>query len=187
MTGASSSPRTPAPRQAPTRVSVDRTFDATLEEVWELCSTKQGLESWWGPDGFSVTIHALELRAGGSLRYTMAATDPEMIAGMKAMGLPLSSECHARFTEVEPLRRIAYLHTVDFVAGVPPYEIAHTFELTKVAAGVRLVISFEKMHDEEWTGRATLGWTQELGKLARILESRRAGGSGRGGARARRG
>ena len=32
-------------------ITMERTFDATLHEVWELWTTKAGIESWWGPDG----------------------------------------------------------------------------------------------------------------------------------------
>ena len=35
---------------------------AKVEELWELWTTKQGFESWWGPDGFRVKVHALEAR-----------------------------------------------------------------------------------------------------------------------------
>jgi uncharacterized protein YndB with AHSA1/START domain len=159
----------------PRTVSVDRTFDASLEVVWELCTTKGGIESWWGPDGFTVTVQTLELRPGGVLEYTMEATDPAMIEGLRSMGVPVSTSARLRFQEVTPPRRLVYAHQVDFVPGVPTYEVVHTFELEKVAKGVRLVVSFERMHDEEWTGRATLGWTQELAKLGRVLETHRAG------------
>ena len=39
------------------------------------------------------------------------------------------------------------------------------------AEGVGLVLTFDAMHDEEWTQRATVGWESELGKLAKVLET----------------
>jgi hypothetical protein len=32
-----------------------------------------------------------------------------------------------------------------------------------------MVLTFDAMHDEEWTKRATMGWEMELGKLAKAL------------------
>ena len=44
------------------RIKLQRTFAATLDLVWELWTTKDGIESWWGPPGFEVTVSKLELR-----------------------------------------------------------------------------------------------------------------------------
>ena len=60
------------------RIILERSFAATLDEVWELWTTKEGIESWWGPDGYRVAVRKLELRAGGVLEYDMIAVAPEM-------------------------------------------------------------------------------------------------------------
>ncbi len=59
----------PAKRQ----ITLERTFEATVDEIWELWTTKEGLESWWGPEGFSVKVHKLDLRPGGERLYAMSA------------------------------------------------------------------------------------------------------------------
>ena len=56
------------------KIRIERTFQASLEEVWEMWTTREGIESWWGPDGFSVKVRTLELRPGGRLDYAMIAT-----------------------------------------------------------------------------------------------------------------
>jgi len=38
------------------RVRLERTYQAPIEDVWELWTTKEGIESWWGPGGFRVTV-----------------------------------------------------------------------------------------------------------------------------------
>ena len=35
------------------KITFERTFRATVGEVWDLWTTKKGLESWWGPQGFA--------------------------------------------------------------------------------------------------------------------------------------
>ncbi len=62
------------PKASKRRITIERTYKAPIEDVWELWTTKEGIESWWGPDGFSVKVHSIDLRPGGELRYAMTAT-----------------------------------------------------------------------------------------------------------------
>jgi uncharacterized protein YndB with AHSA1/START domain len=153
------------------RITLERTFQASLEDVWELWTTKEGIESWWGPPGFAVTVRSLDLRPGGELRYAMRAMAPEMIAFMKKEGMPVTQECRITFTEVAPPRRLAYLHLADFVPGVAPYEVATRVELEPSGASVRMRLTMDRMHDDEWTRRAVMGWEGELGKLEAVLRA----------------
>lgn len=153
-------------------VKIERTFKATPEEVWELWTTAEGIESWWGPDGFNVKVRKLELRAGGALQYAMIAVGPDQIAFMQKAGMPLSSETRAFFTEVTPPRRLAITCVVDFVPGVEPYESATVVELAARGDETHLVLTIEVMHDEQWTQMAVAGWEQELGKLAQAIAAR---------------
>lgn len=156
------------------RITIERTFEATLQDVWDLWTTKEGIESWWGPEGFTVTVQELDLRPGGELRYTMTATAPEMVTFMKQANMPVAQPCTVRYTEIETRRRLAYVNLVDFVPGVAAYDVATVVELHADGGKVRMVLSLDPMHDPEWTKRATMGWESELGKLARVIESRRS-------------
>ena len=156
------------------RITLERTYPGTLEELWALWTTAAGVESWWGPDGFSVTVRSLDLRPGGELRYTMTAVAPHTVAFMKSHGMPTATEARLRYTEVAPQRRLAWRHLADFIPGVAPYEVASAVELSATAEGVKLVLTLDRMHDETWTQRAVMGWEGELGKLAQALASRAA-------------
>jgi uncharacterized protein YndB with AHSA1/START domain len=151
------------------RVTLERTYKASLQDVWDMWTTKEGIESWWGPDGFSVTVRKMELRPGGELHYGMTATGPAQVEFMKAHGMKLTTEARLTYTEVTPPRRLAYTHLADFIPGVKPYGVEHLVELTEIGDSVRMVLTFEAMHDEEWTKRATMGWEMELGKLGKAL------------------
>ena len=72
-------------------ITIERTYPGLRADVWELWTTRAGIEAWWGPDGFSVTVQSLDLRAGGELRYTMSAVAPAMIAFMKQNNMPAST------------------------------------------------------------------------------------------------
>jgi uncharacterized protein YndB with AHSA1/START domain len=162
------------PRAAPRQTTIERLFDAPLDDVWDLWTTKDGIESWWGPDGFTVEVRALDLRPGGELRYAMIATAAPQIAFMKQAGMPLVTEARITYTEVTPRRRLAYDHLADFIPGVAPYLIGHTVELEPTAAGVHMRLTIDAMHDDTWTERAVMGWASELGKLAAQIAARQA-------------
>ena len=153
-------------------VTLERTFDASIEEVWDLWTTKDGVESWWGPDGFAVKVLTLDLRPGGLLLYTMTAVGADQIAFMKNAGMPLVSETRVTYTEIDPPRRLAYSTLADFIPGVEPYDVTTTVDLFSIPEGVRLVLTQDAMHDDSWTQMAVMGWESELGKLARVLEKR---------------
>ena len=153
------------------KVTIERFFDSPIEEVWDLWTTKEGIESWWGPDGFATTVQKLDLRPDGELLYTMTAIGPDQIEFMRKAGMPLVQVVRARYTEVVPPTRLAYTTIADFVPGVEPYDAATAVELSPTATGVRLVLTLDAMHDERWTQLAVMGWENELGKLALVLKS----------------
>ena len=147
------------------KVVIERTYRAKVVELWELWTTKQGFESWWGPDGFRVRVHALEAHEGGTLHYDMIADAPEMIAAMKQMGRPTSHEARARFTEIKPHDRLAITNVIDFLPGVKPYESTIVAEFFPSGETVRMVVTLDPMHNEEFTKMQTEGFSSQLSKL----------------------
>jgi uncharacterized protein YndB with AHSA1/START domain len=79
---------------------LERFFSATVQELWALWTTPEGIESSWGPDGFDVEVRALDLRPGGELAYVMTATAADQVDFMKKAGMPLATEARLTFTEV---------------------------------------------------------------------------------------
>ena len=155
-------------------ITIERTFNAAIEDVWALWTTADGIESWWGPEGFRVKVRTLELRPGGALHYDMIAVGPDQIAFMKKAGMPLSQLTRATYKEVKPHARLAFDCVVDFVPGVEPYETATVVELAARGVDTHLVLTIEAMHDERWTQMAVMGWESELGKLAQTLAKKSA-------------
>ena len=154
------------------KIVLERDFPGSVKDAWELWTTAEGLESWWGPDGFFVKVHAIDVRPGGVLLYSMTASGAEQRAFLERAGRPTSSDHRVTYVEVEPLRHLAYDHLVGFVPGVPPYETRHEVDFHEAGSGMRLVVTIEAMHDEEMTRMAVMGWTSELTRLWRRLASR---------------
>jgi len=157
---------------AKAQFSIQRTYAASIDEVWALWTTKAGIESWWGPEGFEVTVSALDLRPGGTLVYLMTAVAPEQVAFMKQAGMPLSSECTVTYTEVSPPDRLAYKTLADFVHGVAPYEVNTVVTLQPTTDGVKLTLLFDAMHDDIWTERARAGHESQMRKLDALLHAK---------------
>jgi uncharacterized protein YndB with AHSA1/START domain len=147
------------------KLIVERTYRAQLEELWALWTTKEGFESWWGPEGFRVEVHAMDARLNGTLHYDMIADAPEQIAAMKQMDRPASHETRGRFSELKPFERLALTHMIDFLPEVEPYESTILVEFFPAGASVRMVVTLEAMHNEEFTKMSAMGFTSQLGKL----------------------
>jgi len=157
-----------ATEQSP--VTLERTLRAPLDQVWTLWTTREGLERWWGPEGFRSEVRRLELRVGGQFEIVMTAQLKEIIEHLAASGLSKRSAAKGRYTEVVRSQRLAYTNTVDFIPGVPPYQTTTTVTLSATPVGeTRLVVVNGAMHNPEWTKMAKMGWESQLTKLAAAL------------------
>ena len=60
-----------------TRASIvtTRVFDAPRDLVWAAWTDPAHLAQWWGPDGFTTTTSAYDLRPGGTWRFMMHGPD----------------------------------------------------------------------------------------------------------------
>jgi uncharacterized protein YndB with AHSA1/START domain len=147
---------------------VERTYRAAAEELWELWTTKEGFESWWGPQGFRADVHVIDARLGGALQYDMVADTPEMVAVMEKMGQPSSTTCRGAFAEFRPHERLTLAQTIDFLPGVTPYESRMEVDFFPAGDGqVRMVVTSSQMHDAQFTRMQQMGFASQLSKLDR--------------------
>jgi uncharacterized protein YndB with AHSA1/START domain len=154
------------------KLTLERTLKASIDEIWELWTTRDGIESWWGPEGFSVAVRDLDLRPGGELVYAMSAIGPDQMEYMTKAGMPLVTEHRLTYTRIEPPRLLEYRDVADFIPGVEPYEVNTVVELDEVEDGVRMVLTFDAMHDDRWTQLAVMGRESEAGRLEALLAAR---------------
>ena len=147
------------------KVVVERTYKASLQDVWDLWTTKDGFESWWGPQGFRADVHELDARVGGTLRYDMVANTPETIAAMKQMGGPTSHKTHARFSALVPRERLVITSVIDFLPGVSAYETDIAVDFAAIGNSVRMIVTLDGLHNDEFTKMQKEGFTSQLTKL----------------------
>ena len=141
------------------QVVLTHLYDAPPEVVFSLWTTGEDLVKWWGPEGFSLTIHEIEVRPGGRWRFTMHGPDgtdyPNTIV----------------YDQVLPGERLVYTHGNPHDPD-PPFSGVVTFE--EMAGGtvlsLRLVFASAEARDRvvEKYG-AIEGGNQTLGRLAALL------------------
>jgi uncharacterized protein YndB with AHSA1/START domain len=153
-------------------IRLERRYEAAVEDLWYLWTTKEGFESWWGPEGFRVAVRKLDLRVGGELEYDMIAVAPEQIEFMKKANMPASHGTRGTFAQIVPFERLEIIHMIDFIPGSRPYENRTCVEFFPEGNHVRMVISVDEHHDKEWTRLATLGWESQLTRLPAALAAR---------------
>lgn len=59
----------------PKAIITTRELDAPRELVWLAWSDPRHLAQWWGPDGFTTTTSAFDMRVGGVWRFVMHGPD----------------------------------------------------------------------------------------------------------------
>jgi uncharacterized protein YndB with AHSA1/START domain len=99
-------------------IVTSRLFDAPREVVWEAFTDPKQVVQWWGPNGFTTTIHEMDVRPGGKWRHTMHGPD--------GTNYPNASV----FKEVVKPERIVYGHGGGREGGGPGanFEATWTFE-----------------------------------------------------------
>lgn len=141
------------------REIIERSWQAPIALIWELFTTKPGIESWFGPKGFDARVDRIELRQGGAFDFTMMARDAEMIARFEAMGRPSSWSNTAVFTQVEAPCLLVYESEVPMGQGTTTF--VHRFELREDGDTVHLRLTLEA-GSAEAMGGAAMGWRSSL-------------------------
>ena len=133
-----------------------REFDAPAEQIFGLLTHPTKLAKWWGPHGFTTPEIHIDLRAGGSLRFTMQPPDGEPFH--------LSGE----FLEIDPPWRLVYT----FLWEEPTPDDRDTvvdLSLGSTGAATRLVLSQGPFLTDERLELHRNGWTESFEKLQAVL------------------
>lgn len=64
-----------ATNTADREIVITRVFDAPRELVFDAWIDPKHVASWWGPTGFTTTIHHMDVRPGGEWRFIMHGPD----------------------------------------------------------------------------------------------------------------
>ncbi|AJD49677.1 activator of Hsp90 ATPase family protein [Isoalcanivorax pacificus W11-5] len=138
-------------------VRLHRVLKAPAERIYKAFTSKDALEYWLPPYGFTGTVHEIDARVGGG--YRMSFTN---------FGTGSSHTFSVKFTELLPNERI--MHTDRFDDENLPGEMQVTIDLKAVSCGTELRIVQEGIPAIIPEEMCYLGWQESLQQLARLVE-----------------
>lgn len=153
-------------------IRFERVYDAAIEDVWALWTTKEGLEQWFGPEGMHFEVSILELEVGGAFDHVMTAVGAEQVAYLANLDRPPSVWVSGRFLEIVRHRRLRIRFDIDFVPGVESYPYDMLVELHAEAGRVRMILTADRHPDAEMTRGAILGLTSQLQRFDLAVAAR---------------
>ncbi|MEZ4457178.1 MAG: SRPBCC domain-containing protein [Gemmatimonadales bacterium] len=152
---------------------LERTCAATVRELWDLWTTKDGFESWWAPAGFRARVHSVDARLDGELRFEMIAEAPETAAALQARERAQPIRGGPGSPSSVPSSELVLRHLVDFVPDVPTYESTLIVDFSPKGAGTRMVVTLMAMHSPDFTAMASAGLEGQLANLDRLFPTPR--------------
>lgn len=143
-------------------IVISRVLDAPRERVFEAMTDPKQVIRWWGPNGFTTTIHEMDVRPGGVWRHTMHGPD--------GTDYPNKSI----FLEIVKPERIVYQHAGGIKErGGACFKGIWTFEDQGGKTKVTLRLTFASSEERDHTVKeyqAIEGGKQTLARLAEHLK-----------------
>ncbi len=150
----------PAEELATREIVLSRLFDASRELVWKAWTQPEHVAQWWGPRGFTTTIHEMDLRPGGVWRHTMHGPD--------------GTDYRNRivFLEIERPKRLVYKHEPEKGTEPVNFQVSVTFFEMGGQTGVTVRMLFPSAAAREHVVKkygAVEGLQQTLERLAEYV------------------
>jgi uncharacterized protein YndB with AHSA1/START domain len=141
-------------------IYASRLFDAPRERVFQLWTDPQHVIKWWGPRGFTTTIHAMDVRPGGEWRFILHGPD----------GTDYKNRIV--YIEVVPPERLVYKHAGEEEDEPVKFLVTVTFaaEASRTRLTTRMV--FDTPEDRTLVAEkygAVEGLNQTLSRLEELL------------------
>ena len=137
--------------------SIRKMLPAPIDLVWEVWTNPAHIANWWGPNGFTNTIHKMDLAPGGEWRLT--------IHGPDGKNYPNRSE----FIEIIPFKKIVFQHYN------PNYLATINFEPNEKETLMEWIMEFETSELYETVVKvfkADEGFKQNVEKLENYLKEK---------------
>ena len=152
-----------------TDIVITREFAAPRQLVWDVWTTPQHLEEWFGPKGFNTRVEELDFRVGGRSNYIMVGPDG---AEYPAVGV---------FKEIIPIEKI--VSTDDWGEGFKDVEAFKNVDLPQgmiltalfddigQRTKLTLVTSHQSVEDREKHEKigVVAGWNSSFDKMDEYL------------------
>lgn len=138
-------------------ITISRLLNAPVALVWEVWTHPEHIKNWWGPYGFTNTIHSMNITEGGEWNLTMHGPD----------GTDYKNK--SIFKEIVLHKKIVYEH-----ASAPKFLATIEFEEREDKTNIKWNMLFETR--EQFiqvvkTFKADEGLKQNIEKLESYLQA----------------
>lgn len=141
----------------PNTVTLHRVLPVQPEKLYRAFTEGDALAKWIPPDGFTCTVHHLDVKVGGSFRMSF-----------RNFTTGHSHSFGGTYLELIPHEKLRY--TDKFDDPNLPGEMTVTIKLRAVSCGTDLRITQEGIPEIIPVESCYLGWQQSLANLARLVE-----------------
>ena len=150
-------------------VVIERTFEASVDLVWQMWTDPEHFKNWYGPKGFTVPVANMDLRIGGNRLICMASPDGSMKMWTKG-----------EYIEIIPNERLVYTESPadengkvvsPSAMGMPdgyPATTEVTVLLEDLGGHTKMVMTHAGVPAVSGAGG---GWEQAFEKLADYIKS----------------
>ncbi len=118
------------------------------------------IAQWFGPEGFVNTVHAMDVRVGGSYRLTMLSPDGS------------SHPLRGTFLELVPREKICL--TWQWENPETPESVGHqetrvTVTFKDIGGDTEMTMIHDQFNNEEQAANHNSGWTSSFNKLETVV------------------
>jgi len=152
-------------------VVIERTFDAPADLIWQMWTEPEHFKAWYGPDGATIPVAKMDVRAGGSRLVCMEMDTPGGLMQMWFTG---------EYRQVIQNQRLSYTESISDengtvlspqdtgMPGGQPATTEVTVDLEDLGGRTKMVLTHTGIAADS-AGNA--GWTMALSKLAAHVEA----------------
>lgn len=153
-------------------IVIERTFDASVEFIWQLWTQPEQFQKWYGPKGFTVPVVEMDLRIGGKRLVCMVSPD-----GSRKMWTT------GEYVDIVPNERLVYTESMadeqgnilsPSAMGMPegyPVTTEVTIQLEDLGGRTKMVLTHTGVPADS---PGASGWEQAFDKMAEYIASVRS-------------
>jgi uncharacterized protein YndB with AHSA1/START domain len=152
-------------------VTIERSFGAPVELIWQMWTDPEHFAAWYGPDGATIPIAKMDVRVGGTRLVSMEVQTP---------GGPMQMWFTGEYREVVENQRLVYTESMSDENGnvLSPEEMGMPaghptttevrVELQDVGGRTKMVMTHAGVPGDS---PGAIGWTMAFDKLAAHVQA----------------
>jgi uncharacterized protein YndB with AHSA1/START domain len=142
-------------------IRITRVVDAPREKVFDAMMDPKQVVQWWGPTGFTTTIHEMDVRPGGVWSHTMHGPDGKDYPN------------YSVFVDIDRPKQVVFDH--GGAKGGPTFRASWTFDAEGSKTRLTLLMVFPTAKQRDGVAKqfkAVEGGNQTLDRLQEFLAKR---------------